>query len=832
MGILEISGVWGLGNLVFEKIMKDQYQQLNQDQPSRPGYEYLIVFMLGKIIQDLTVQFCNRWIEKRSRTHDQMVQAARSNSQNIAEGSTGESLKSYIKLVGVAHGSNEELAKDFQDFLRQRNLPIWPKDHPKVAEFRKFRAFWVGPTSLNTPNLPNDPTEAANFLLTLCSLESFLLSRHVASLKKKHEEEGGFTENLYRKRVAFRKKIGGWGNSGGWGVWGIVFLGFLGIIFGAFPVRGTNQSIFTVSVWVKPSGSAVSKAILGKAEELRVATNASSQPVCQIKSGAAWQTAATSSVAISVDSWSHVSCTYDLAYVRIYVNGVEKGSQALAVAADDTAAVWKIGRDDSASTPYGYFAGQIDEYKFYNSALTADQIALDMNQGKEMQLGGQISATGATGQAAEYCVPGDTTSCAGPVMDWSLDEKTGQYAYDRNGGNNNVTLGSGSGADDYDPVWQGSSQCKTGSCLRFDGSNDYSSFSTTGMSVSAGTVSLWVNYSRESGWQQFFCHRYSESRIYVGVRGTTNLLWTRLGTSADEFSVELTENVWHQVFLTWNGGSFATYLDGTQVDSGSYSGLAFLGSCAGLGDYNIDCASFNTLDQNLNGNLDNVKVYNYARTPAQIAWDYNRGKPVGHWKLDEGEGDKAYDSSGNGNIGTLTTMDPPNDWVDGKFGKALDFDGESDYVILSDPTGLTDKVTVSAWIKMGVADPGASHAVSYHPGFYISGNDTTDNMRFCINQTNCANFDSFSSLGTGSWHHYVGVYDGSQVRTYLDGQYKNFVNTSGNIDTTGDFRFGKYWNGSYYWTGQIDDVRVYNYALTAEQIKQVMNEGSAIRFGD
>jgi four helix bundle suffix protein len=172
---------------------------------SRPGYEYLSAYMLGKVIQDLTVEFCNRYIDYKSRTHDQMVQAARSNSQNVAEGYSNPSLKGYIKLAGIAYGSNEELTKDYQDFLRQRNLPIWEKNSEKVRVFREFRAVWVSPTSLNTPNLPNDPTEAANILLTFCNLEGFLLKRLVASLLEKHEKEGGLTEELYRKRIEYRK---------------------------------------------------------------------------------------------------------------------------------------------------------------------------------------------------------------------------------------------------------------------------------------------------------------------------------------------------------------------------------------------------------------------------------------------------------------------------------------------------------------------------------------------------------------------------------------------------------------------------------------------------
>lgn len=178
------------------------------DNHTRPGYEYLSAYMLGKVIQDLTVEFCNRYIDRKSRTHDQMVQAARSNCQNIAEGHSNPSLKGYIKLAGIAYGSNEELTKDYQDFLRQRDLPIWDKNDKKTREFRGFRVVWITPTSLNTPTLPNSPVEAANMLLTFCNLDGYLLKRLVVSLMEKHEKEGGLTEKMYTKRIEYRKSHG------------------------------------------------------------------------------------------------------------------------------------------------------------------------------------------------------------------------------------------------------------------------------------------------------------------------------------------------------------------------------------------------------------------------------------------------------------------------------------------------------------------------------------------------------------------------------------------------------------------------------------------------
>lgn len=171
------------------------------------GYKHLTTYIMATIIYDLTVQFCNRLIDKKSRTHDQMVQAARSGKQNIAEGYTIQSLAGYIKLVGVAQGSIKELAADYEDFLRQRNLPIWSKDDPNVRRFRAFRAIWASPNLPNTPNLPNSPTEAANMLLTFSQMETFLLKKQLESLKNKFISEGGVRENLFKKRMEYRRTL-------------------------------------------------------------------------------------------------------------------------------------------------------------------------------------------------------------------------------------------------------------------------------------------------------------------------------------------------------------------------------------------------------------------------------------------------------------------------------------------------------------------------------------------------------------------------------------------------------------------------------------------------
>src|SRR5512147_40771 len=101
--------------------------------PKHGGYRNLKSFQIAQLVYDVTVRFCEKYIDPRSRTHDQMVQAARSGVQNIAEGSqaSGTSKKMELKLTNVARASLEELRRDYEDFLRQRRLSLWPWEDPR-----------------------------------------------------------------------------------------------------------------------------------------------------------------------------------------------------------------------------------------------------------------------------------------------------------------------------------------------------------------------------------------------------------------------------------------------------------------------------------------------------------------------------------------------------------------------------------------------------------------------------------------------------------------------------------------------------------------------------
>ena len=176
--------------------------------PPHGGYRDLKSFQQAELVYDCTVKFCDRFIDKRSRTNDQMVQAARSGRQNIAEGSqaSGISKKTELKLVGVARASLEELLLDYEDFLRQRGFVLWGKDHPTAQAVRRLayekdKSYMTYRPYVETAT----PEVAANTIICLIHQTNYLLDQQLRQLEKAFLEEGGFTERLYRSRIAARK---------------------------------------------------------------------------------------------------------------------------------------------------------------------------------------------------------------------------------------------------------------------------------------------------------------------------------------------------------------------------------------------------------------------------------------------------------------------------------------------------------------------------------------------------------------------------------------------------------------------------------------------------
>jgi len=198
------------------------------------GYRKLKSFQIAELVYDVTVRFCDKYIDRKSRTHDQMVQAARSGVQNIAEGSqaSGTSKKMELKLTNVARASLEELCRDYEDFLRQRDLPQWNRNDPRRVDLIARRpdtanavAAWArdmkngrsgldgqngqdtesAKSIMSTASTNSYPEIAANGVLALIAVACSLLDRQLTALAAAFEKEGGFTERLYQARSENRR---------------------------------------------------------------------------------------------------------------------------------------------------------------------------------------------------------------------------------------------------------------------------------------------------------------------------------------------------------------------------------------------------------------------------------------------------------------------------------------------------------------------------------------------------------------------------------------------------------------------------------------------------
>lgn len=177
--------------------------------PPHGGYENLLSFQKARIVYDATARFCDRFVDKRSRTHDQMIQAARSGKQNILEGSraSGTSKETEIKLTNVARASMEELLEDYRDFLRTGGHPKWDKDSKEARFVRQLGS--RKPVSYETFRefIETRPAPVvANIVISLIHQTNYLLDQQIRRLEQDFLKEGGLRERMTRARLAARQR--------------------------------------------------------------------------------------------------------------------------------------------------------------------------------------------------------------------------------------------------------------------------------------------------------------------------------------------------------------------------------------------------------------------------------------------------------------------------------------------------------------------------------------------------------------------------------------------------------------------------------------------------
>jgi hypothetical protein len=317
-------------------------------------------------------------------------------------------------------------------------------------------------------------------------------------------------------------------------------------------------------------------------------------------------------------------------------------------------------------------------------------------------------------------------------------------------------------------------------------------------------------------------------------------------TSTTTFS----SNTWYFITGVYDGSKIDLYVNGQFQATNPFgtSGRNF--DNINIGRDTTDWSGF------FNGKIDNVLLYSYARTPAQIAYDYNQGAPVAHWKMNECQGTTIYDSSSNNLHGTLsvgssgtqtsagTCQTTDTAWGDGSSGKlnsSIYFDGTDDEASLNNKGlnnpelygGSYGSSTSSFWLKSYESGTIANGFAQYMAGFHyfqIRDNAGGRRLRLMIGDiAGDVNYwpESNSSIPSNEWVHVVFVIEGGVgCRFYINGKLDKDISHSGlgikNYSAAS--AFGRVYNQNF--NGQIDDVRIYNYALTNQQVKTIYNNGA------
>jgi hypothetical protein len=550
--------------------------------------------------------------------------------------------------------------------------------------------------------------------------------------------------------------------------------------------------------------------------------------------------------------------------VRFYIDGkLDSIKPYTETYTGDSTSTLTIGRSgvnsqDGTSDPWRNFNGSIDEVKIYNYALSEDEVKLEYNQGKAIVMGSLGTTTdGKTAsntRSRAYCPPGNIEgNCAdglnaAPVAEWNFDSGSGQSAPDTSGNNNTGQLGLTSGVDASDPTWTNG---KTGKGLSFDG-NDDRFLASRPTITSTISVCLWAKWrsvgTSTSNIQMLVDNNHSSSPLQGFVIQdrpdlSKHLTWSvNPSGNGAESSSQVGNGLWHYICGTNNGSVSKLYVDGIQ-DGTANETMAILQPNVSIGYWQFNPGRY------LNGLVDQVKIYNYARTPAQIAWDYNKGAPLVQYKLNECSGTTINNSVPNanaeeaGNNSTLTigasgtqtlagtcasgnATEAWNNGTSGKISSSISFDGADDYVRMSSRIIAGGDFSISTWFK--------ATNIATSQWLVTQGQLSVGTwLGFIINSSKLKNeslgIAGSTTLLSNTWYHAVLVYNSADGKEYI---YLNgYLDGSGSIGPTytGDnvtIGGNPSTTPSGLFAGQIDDVRIFNYALSPVQVRDVYNNGA------
>ena len=527
-----------------------------------------------------------------------------------------------------------------------------------------------------------------------------------------------------------------------------------------------------------------------------------------------------SNTVLTASQWQHVTVVRDTNTVTFYLNGESDGggtgeARSSAAAIDNTL----IGARYYSGTPQHQFAGKIDDVKVYNVALTASQVAQAYNRAKAMSFG--ALSTDSSGRPlntakSAFCVPGDASTCNAPVADYNFDEKQGSSINDVSGNGKVGTL-------ENTPAWANGN---IGGAVEFNGTDNYATISSGELvAQDAISVEAWIypgKVTDASNVFTIFAQNDTASGNATHLFGIDNtngkLFYDNIAPAGGAINSDtaLVANTWNHVAFTRNGTSVTFYLNGKSDGAGTGETRQ---SSADIDNTLIGARYYSAAPQHkFIGRISGLTVFNYARTAPQIAWDHNKGGPSLWWKLDDCQGLVAQDSSGNnydgtisiGATGTNTTegscssgvaTQAWNNGTTGKINGSLHVDGTNDYISIGTAPSA---YSVSLWVKpssttQSIVDlDGGTHTISVSAGTISAGGFSTPTIYVDGYQT--------TTLSNTNWH---------QITVVTSTPFN-----------TGTITLGKI--GTAYFTGQLDEFKLYSYPLTPTQVRNNYAEGVAV----
>lgn len=547
---------------------------------------------------------------------------------------------------------------------------------------------------------------------------------------------------------------------------------------------------------------------------------------------------------VSLNTWYHVMCTADGTTLRQYVNGVETATVA-AGAISNPSNVLRIGNGSDVTTRY--LNGIVDDVRIYNRTLTAAEVKTIYKQRSTIKTSAPL-----------------VTAKVGLIGHWTFDKRdvSGTTVTDKSTSGKNGTLGSGASITSG-KLAQGISVNGTANgVFSVSGNSDFRF-----PSGSPYTIMAWVKTSGASS--PVFCKGTADSPYANYIAYSGGSFSYNIGGSWESWvpdgGVISSTGLWQHMAWSLTAGTGSTmkfYLNGVEV-AGSWTAGDGNGSPA-VPDNALSIGSCIT-QQHLTGNIDDVRIYNRMLTAAEIGTISKQGTPitvnaslspstlasglVGHWTMDGKHVNwgtqKLTDASGNGNTGTLVNTSTSSMPVFGVLGQALKFDGSNDYASIPLNLSGTNVVTLAFWYKRGsslnddkLAFEFTTDSDTTPGGFYFLPNWVVagDLMRISLNGNvgRSAYSTTQPTTNKDGWHHYAAVYDMSKSSNEIDAVYVDGVSKSLTSQIEND-NSGNFANSTLYFMsragssnlnpGSLDDVRIYNRALTAAEIKSLHRMG-------